>query len=254
MASITDLKGQELIKLLESGILIALFTALLFFVSWCYQKSYFERIGIKSNAINFTLDSYFSFSLPAIGTCLAIILILYICLTVDIKNKNERISIAYSHSLFLLLTVLCFWLAYNEYKLNHLFYPFILWIFGGFLTIGCFIYYVYKKKGLRSIWDEEDGKLVIIILLVCTVSLAAFINGDIQATRTIQGETRNSIFIDFQFINSNLTELNGKELILITHLEEKYYVTPLDKNASQYPTVYIIPDSQVELVTMNRIP
>ncbi len=234
-------------NLLDSAIILALFTALLYYVNWCFTQSYFARLGI--NSISIPLDSSFSNSMPAIVVIVGIIVLFYFTLTFRKSEEvnRSRFFVAISNIFLLIVSVLSFGLAIVKFQV-------IIQFFAGILFLSLFLVLIYCKEGMPSIWGNNlKGKLFVILVLIAAVTYSASLIGIIQATRTIQGEFEGSTIIDFNLSNPNLTELNGQELILIAHDDEKYYVTPLETNLSQTPTIYIVPDSEVELATMRRI-
>lgn len=253
MSNILELKQQDFIKLLESGILIALLMALLFFVNWCFFKAYYTRLGISPELIILPLDTSLSISMSAIVVGVVIIGAFFYSIIEGI-NKNDRFSIASSNYLVLFVAGQALWFTYISFSINSWILLDILYFIGSLSFFGYFLWFIYKKKEFKFLWDtEENGKLFVVILLISSLALTGFITGNIQATRTIQGELQGSNIVNFYLSNPNFSELKDKQLICISHFEEKYYVTPLEKNAPISPTIYVIPDNQVELVIMKRI-
>ena len=77
--------------------------------------------------------------------------------------------------------------------------------------------------------------------------------GGLHARKTVDGSLHNVISIDINTKKTFPIDLSAKQLILILYRNGRFYVVEKEKEASEFPKVYLVPDSQVEYAVQQRI-
>ena len=142
------------------------------------------------------------------------------------------------------------------FYLSHAHWPLLRIFLASIMIILFRMYYVKKYPISRpSTPAHKVVRLVALSIIFLFTSLALSSNlGVTHAIHRIEGDSDNIFMINFSWKENPLSEIEGKELILIIHSEGKYYVVEKQKPAPEFPEVYIIPDEQVEFAVVKKIP
>ena len=142
------------------------------------------------------------------------------------------------------------------FYLSHAQLPLLRIFLASIIIILFRMYYVKKHPISRpSTTTHKVVRLVALSIIFLFTSLALSSNlGVTHAIHRIEGDSDNIFTINFSWKENPLSEIEGKELILIIHSEGKYYVVEKQKPAPEFPEVYIIPDEQVKFAVVKKIP
>jgi hypothetical protein len=77
--------------------------------------------------------------------------------------------------------------------------------------------------------------------------------GDTLGKKTIEGRYPNTSGITFAWKGEAPSDIEGKQLLLILHHEDKYYVVEKAIPAPESPRVYIVPDELVKYASTSII-
>jgi len=107
---------------------------------------------------------------------------------------------------------------------------------------------VAKKSGFHRIAPPTlPGRLFLILFIFAIVGLHASNDGQQAGKRIV--EANGSTVITFAWKDSSPKELDGKQLILVIHNRDKYYIVEKSDPAPDYSHVFIIPDEMVMYAT-----
>jgi hypothetical protein len=232
-------KEVNIDKYLQPALLIALITAISYYIGYSYTSGYLGRLGIKHEFIEFTATYYFLKSI--IGVTIGFIILFFIWFYKRSDTQNKIFRSALDNIFSLIVAAILIYQGILEEN-NSLF------ILSAFLILFYFIS-VYDK----SIINFKSNPFAIIgigfICISLMSSIASFF-GRNDAISTIEGRGIGITFIKIK-TKANIDILdNTKNFILIMHNDKKYYIIEKRTPASLNPLIYVIPDDQVELVVL----
>ena len=236
-ASIED----TLTKYLEPVLIIAVLTASIYFVGYLYIQTFLSRFGLQRS-----VDITFEFIVTqSIGAIYIAILLFGAFIYVFYRPLTNRYSVALANLPFLVLAF--FFLRYSvnpsDNQMTSILFPIL-----GILIMLLFLGMVYAKIAL--LWDfwhaTIERRILVILTLLLIISLLSISLGSFHATTLIEDTKTETRF----FLKGNSSiDIEGRDMVVILHRNEFYFVTPRVKPAPRYPRVYIIHDKQIEFAS-----
>jgi hypothetical protein len=228
-------------KCLQPALLIALITAMSYYIGHSYTSGYLSRLGIKHEFIEFPTTYYFLKSL--IGVTFGIISIYFMWFYKRSDTQSKTLRSALDNIFYLILAAILIYQGISEDNYS-------LLALSGFLVLFYFIS-VYNKLRINI---KSNPFIIIGICLICISLMSSFASffGRNHARLTIEGRGVDITFIKIK-TKTKLTDIdNNNNLILIMHNDKKYYLVNQENPAPLKPLIYIIHDDQVEFVVLNR--
>jgi hypothetical protein len=226
-------------KYLHPALLIALITAISYYIGHSYTSGYLSRLGIKHEFIEFPTTYYFLKSI--IGVTFGIIVIFFMWFYKRSDTQSKTLRSALDNIFYLIGAAILIYQGISEDNYSLLALSVLLILF--------YFISVYNKL----IIDWKSNPFAIIgICFICIGLMSGFASffGRNHAILTIEGRGVEITFIKIK-TKVNLDNLdNKKNLILIMHNDKKYYITEQKMPAPLNPYVYVVPDDQVELVVL----
>lgn len=246
-----DTTGQERspISYFESAFVIAGITAVGYILGWAYTDGYLSRLGIHHRSIEFPTSYYILESLPGI---MAAIFLYFLSYGKAFASVNPKVRPFLRNAYYPITALLMVYYTFQQLA---------GWLFYLILGSSVLLTIVYVVNSLSR--RETDalgvlpksiaGKLTALAGLVVGGVLVSGLVGDFQAGKTVEGSLHNTIRIQLK-TKQPISQLeSAKTLILILHHDNNYYITKQESPAPKFPDVYIIPDDQVEFVTLTKL-
>ena len=247
-----DLKSSHLInitnilKIIEPATIIAILFGATYFYGWIYIKFYFAAFGIQHKYLDLPIYFYVN---EAILPLIFILLISWWSLSGENDNISTIKQSIRHNVLILIAAIIIFFLGIKEYPINR---AYILFTISVFILI-LFIIALITKFSLLTNWKNFDmkEKITYTILFFMFFFIVAAYSGAINAINTIEGTSTVEI-VNFSWKDNPPEEFKNKELILVMHYKENFYVIEKQKPAPDYPELFIIPDDKIKYATIKR--
>jgi hypothetical protein len=231
-------------RFFEPALIIAALTAELYVVGYESVASFFTKLGYNHTSLDLPTDFYLSFSIIPISIIFFVIAIPYV--VNDSWGQHTRL-LKLVWQLPFIFTAVAF--AYQAARR----FPNSISYFLGFLALDiCAIVVIFLRQNytLRDFILNSTLRFRITLVLMFFVLsfFLAQIWGEVSATRLIEADI-STVGIEFKWKNQPPPELQGKDLILVMHRDQKYYAVAHEDPAPEHPKFYTIPDDLVDLVT-----
>jgi hypothetical protein len=268
-------------RYLEPTVLLAALVGLLYYWGWLYLDSFFSRLNIQLASLNLSPTAYIAQSAPWICVLLAIM----ICavgaeITIqreiltnlgalgfrprtpslmfpDQQEINEKVfhaprrGLALAGNLPIFAFSLMFFYAAGVNSSNRL-EEFLVMLFT-FIGLGVGLFLSEKRISVVHLIfiDSPIFKALAIVLLFSISTLVTKSAGEAGSIVQVQ---QSQARIDLTWKENPPQEIQGKELLLITHQGGKYYVIVKEKTLPKNPTVFVIEDDQIRFAVMKPPP
>lgn len=253
-----DEKKNNYFGYIESAVVIAFASAILYWLGYLYIAGFVFRLGIDLASLNFPTEFYLRSGIISISN-----LVLFAVLGVIgdhlfrwgikflPKQSNANLILtapsteAFSRNLpFLFCCGEAIRMSLTFYSVPD------LW---AVLCVVVLIYCSWKGQTLvmELVKRAWPGRLIIIFLFFLTTMIYSMQYGESAAIALIE-KRRSPATIEFKWKNASPQEIQGKELILVFHQDGKYFVVPFSSSAPKYPQTYVIPDDQIEFAMTHR--
>jgi hypothetical protein len=232
----------------ENGIIITITAIGCYLIGYFYVLGFFGRLGIPQSILDLQFSSYLTQGSLAIIISFGICFIFIFFNDFPIKN---RITCSLANTPLLIGTIV-FFAAYRLLPpTSQTEFIGIFLIILGLTFVILYIITIYKEFYFFKFqnWNFMK-KIVVLLFILVLLAFLSFIYGYSFGTNQIEGG-KTAAFIQIYTFN-NTMNLNGKDMIYITHQNNKYFVTNLEKPAPLYPIIYVIEDSQVEIVKFEQ--
>lgn len=230
----------------EPAFLTAFITASLYFVGYGYYTAYFSRFSVPLKFINIGIIDYMTLGfLPVVLLSIFIVIFFGVWSHVP-KNFFEAFLGNLLPIILILITCGEAILINDDIYMKYFF-------LGVALILVLFLIYISCQKESMAYFVHESGFILKIGLMLIIIgglfSLSAFL-GDHNANNFIHGKD-DRLEIQLSLKDKMNTQLHDKTFILIMLQDNKYYISEINKNVSEYPILYIIPTDEVEMATVH---
>ncbi len=244
-----DINQTKLIeKILQSGLIIAIFTCVSYLWGWHYMDSFFERFGIHHDSFSFPPVFYLNKSFFTV-----IFFAMILIFSMDSKKGSPlTIPKAFRENsiIFVFLAIGLFKAIKFPPSINA-----IMVLANSVILIVFFIVLSCKRKSIISIFKNAKP-LLLFIGFFFIVNLGLLIGrelGNEHARRTIDGTLNGLSSISFETSNSSITKLNEKELIFIYYYDDSYYLIEKEKPAPEFPKVFIVSKEKINYAIFQKL-
>jgi len=248
--------SKDLSKILESALIVALFTGALYMIGFSYFDSFFRRLSLPHMSLSLPLDIYLR---TALAPCLAFSLVVLFSFW-DAHKKPESLLTALRGN-FVPLFICLVGLIYVTRTVNS---SWVRWsyiiLFSIIVILMIFACRKHNSFAHRIYKGDWFLRAFSFISFTGMGYIVAALWGDVDAKALIQGHP--SEFSTFSINRPHIISLTlkggkkflpKKKLILIMHYGGKYYLVEKNSNPPEHPTVYILSESDVEFATIDRV-
>lgn len=208
------------------------------------MDGYFRRIGINHLSLDLSTTYYLKQGYIAIS---AFILLVSMFQTARDKPAQSYGEVLRDNGVVLFMVVMLF-LPYPRISHDAKFNSIL-----SIISVGALLAILtWQKKSVfhRFAPPTMLGRLFLILFIFAIVGLHASNDGQQAGKRIV--EANRSTAITFVWKDTSPKELDGKQLILVIHNRDKYYVVERSDPAPDYPHVFIIPDEMVKYATTSE--
>lgn len=241
-------KNSDFGRLLDSALLIAITTGLMFYWGYSYYNGYYERLSYGQPL---PLDSAPRYVLKTATVLLGGMYIVFNSspylkhIHPNPKSRSEALN-ANGFVLVALLGLLI-WSATN-------FFDWFLVIFLS-VILASVIGFTLLKLAVLHLWDRDGRTANLIILIGLGILLGQLVfstQGRVEATKLIEGSWEHGSTISFE-MRDYLSPFDGERFALVEHRDGDYYVTEIANPAPKKPKLFIVPDSEIRSATIERM-
>jgi len=236
------------ISVLEPALIIAIITFILFLIGHAYTNAYLNRLGFNIFDLDFPVTFYMSRS----ETPLIIGLIFIIISLVSSYKYQKNTLRAFLSNIFLLLPIITYIYYLVDLKLGLLYYFTI--IISVISILGYLIFSIAKISLMTPFWKASNyKKLVVMLSLILALYPLASTLGAVRARLCGEGKLNYGKKIEFVLNISESTEIEDKYMILVLHYGNIFYAVEKQVPLPPHPTLYLIPESRCQYVTISNI-
>lgn len=230
--------SERLSQYIEPATIVTVIIGALYLIGWFFVLGYYSRLNIYSLFFEFTLLYYLKMAFLPIyisGLFLAISLF-------GIFN-NTILSAFRRNLIFFLFGILMIVFGIREDI------SFIVPLSLLFLLI-LIVMSIKKFTIVDTFWNINFASkmFVLMSIFIIIMTFSGFL-GD----QTAQNRIESNNIITFHWKGDIPNEIEGKELVLITILDENYYVVERQSPANKHPEVYLISKDQIEFATLKDL-
>lgn len=238
---------KKIIPFIEPATIVAIIFGSIYYLGWTCMDYYFKALGIHHDSLDLSIYFYIR------EVIIYFIFILFISFWSLKYVKNAPINGKQALRANFLISFISLFVLYIGIRYLPRVTAYL------FIAIGCFglIYYIFLSLKKISIpnhywFTTPKYRLHLLITLLAIFWLVSAYSGMLQAINTIEG-TSDHILINFSWKDNTPIELEGKELILITHHDGKYYVVIRQTPAPAICEAYVIQDDQIKYAVTKKI-
>jgi hypothetical protein len=230
-------------KYLERATILTISIGALYYLGWLQVDSYLRRIGINHLSLNLPTTHYLRQGYLAVSITLLFVNLFSSQEQPAPKNKRDALLIN-----LILLPLLIFVLFPNS-SLSRQQYYFNLFVLG--IVILPLVVATFRRQSVFHIPPSLNliHRILLLLFVFALLSVRAMNEGDLRGKKAIEGNSSEVSGITFVWNNEIPADIEGKQLILILHHEDKYYVVERASPAPVHPRVYIVPDDIVKYAT-----
>lgn len=235
-------------KFAESALFITACTCAAYMVGWFYYEAYFNRLSIHHDSLNLSPIYYVR---KAFFPVVMFGILIHFSLR-DAASPPRTRPTAFRHNLIL-------------FVFAGLAVHFVVTVFPGvvayfifipsFALVCLLVSLSLKRKSFANIIFKSPFPVRVTGGLVVFLGLLIFATflGRLSAQKYTEGTHGNVITVHLHLKPSSPLKLPKEELLLILHANGSYYVIEKQVHLPEYPTVYVIPDSEVLGAVWRRI-
>jgi hypothetical protein len=238
---------SPLLNYLEPATILTVSIGAVYYLGWLQVDSYLRRIGINHLSLNLPTTHYLKQGYLAVS--IALIFVNFLGWSRE-APKSWREALVSNLVVFTFLTLLL--LPFGVSRQQYYFVVIFL-----VLVAIALAFATWTKRSLVQIAFQPGlrYRLLFLVLLFSLLSVRAMNDGEQQAKRAIEGKGFETSAITLVWKADAPKEVIGKELILILHHENRYFVVEKTSPAPAHPNVFVLPDEIVQYaVTSSRYP
>lgn len=242
---------------IDTGLLIAIFTAGCYYISYYYVNVYFSRLGIYSSQLSYSPDEIISKGIAMIFLSASLCSMVWAGL--NLPDKSFKISwFLCNIPLFLIIGSILQQIRdpyFDIFAFNS------IWAIGFVLFLIILLVYplITKQILIKSVWENKYfgqrfdliSKILVILFILMSLAFVSIIYGENSARGDIECDGGSCSHMNFTFIDPNLSYINSPHLILITYHDGKYYLSNQEKPIPENPEIYIVSDNQISFINEN---
>lgn len=231
----------------ESAILIAIISAVIFFIGLRYYGTFFDRLAVPYKFLGFSVVDYMIAAIiPIIGLSLLYSIVFSVWSHAP-KNRME----AFVGNLVLFIPLALTIIVYNLFVKNYLIKSIITISF--VLAILYYIYLSYQKySSAYSLYLGNTNLFLFLILITGSFIMIADVVGNHNAEQLIQGKSGSEIQLLLEDNTMNL-QLQNKTLILVMLYDNKYFVIEKNESITVDPKLYIIQNDKIKMAIIYKV-
>ncbi len=234
------------LNFLEPATILTLMIGAVYFLGWTYMDGYFRRVGINHLSLNLSTTYYLQQGYLAATAFLVLLNVFHLYRDESAKKDVEvkRVE-AFVPNLSILIVIVLLFFPYPRVS-PHSFIYFLMTIIPVLLILAIS---TWRKSSIFHIFSKLSwlGRFFITLFIFSLLTLHALNRGARDGKWAVEGKgSGGTSLVSFVWKDTSPTELEGKQLILIIHDQERYYVVERVDPAPDYPYVFIIPDDMLK--------
>jgi len=236
------------LKVIGPAVLVTVLTGATYFWGWNYTDAYFERLSIQHRSLDFPVTFYLTQAFMPVF--MAFTILAYSMFPAK-GSKHTVLAAFKGNTTVFVMVLLMIAFGIDEYPKWHSYVFFANSVFA--LVAGVIL--SMKKFSVTEIITRPSRalRLLGVLVAILIVSLVSRYLGSLHAQKTVDGSLHNVVSIDIDTAETFPVDFSDKQLILVLHRNGNYYVVEKESEVPKFPSVHIVPDSQVNYAVQERI-
>jgi hypothetical protein len=238
-------------KFIEPAVITTLVIAATYYIGQAFINSYYGRLGIDTNSLEFSTSFYVQQSgIPVIiGVAISY---LSLSVTGNQKYENKQKNALFGNLLFFLVGLLILFVGFQQ--IDKTFYIVI-----AFIVLTATILLTYLGFSFTSSMKSNFvSRIAICIVVFAIFVLTSQSLGSNQAEALVMGRYTETLSIRFDWKdikNDPAPQELNTDLILVLKNKGNYYILKRvnDKNPNLYPEIYMIPEANIKFAVIKKV-